>query len=427
MLPPASDMQGAVIVGVAVLLGFGLAEALHRGRGLSAEVTRKVAHIWAGVVTASFPWLVESHVTVLWLALGFGVFLGGTRLLGWLPSVHAVERRTQGAYCYPIAVWVTFYLSAGDPVPYVVAISVLALSDTAAAAVGMKQPLKRYHVFDRDYRSLGGSFALFGITFSLVLLLLAAFDRGSLPDVLTIALLVAMAATATEGISVRGLDNLLLPYSVVLILNATLGASAEALSLWVLGALITASIIVPTMSTARLGAAGAMALFLSGFLAFGLGGTAWLVPLLVPYAGFVAARSMDKSTEAAGLQHLAPTFAVSLAVLLAHVHTGRPHLYLPYLASVAAVSALAWSEWAPGRRSPISSRVAAGSLGGAIVVAAGWLAEPPVALDLRGAGTVVAFAAAAPLLAGAVGATTGKARLAGVLGSTAGCTLWVLV
>jgi len=427
MLPPASDIQGAAVVGVAVMLGFGLAELLHRGRAVSAEVTRKVAHVWAGVVTASFPWLVESHVTVLWLALGFGVFLGGTRLLGWLPSVHAVERRTQGAYCYPLAVWVSFYLAAGDPVPYVTAIAVLAVSDTAAAAVGARQPLKRYHVFDRDFRSLGGSFALFGVTFALVLLLMAAFDRGSLPSVLTTALLVAMAATATEGISVRGLDNFLLPYSVVLLLTATAGATAEELSSWVLGALTAACVLVPTVSVARLGAAGAMALFLSGFLAFGLGGPAWLLPLLVPYAGFVAVRAMDRSGEAASLQLLAPAFAVSLLVLLAHVHTGRAQLYLPYLASVAAVSALAWSEWAPGERSSLPSRVAAGLLGGAIVVAAGWLSGPPVPLDLRGAGVLVIFAGAAPLLASAAGETTGRARLAGVLGSTAGCTLWVLV
>ena len=415
------------MVSAAVLLGFAAAEWLHHARGLAPETSRKVAHVWSGAVTASFPWLVESHLSVLGLALGFGAFLGGTRLLGWLPSVHAVKRRTQGAYYYPFAIWLTFYLSAGDPAPYVIAISVLALSDTAAATVGTRQPIKRYHVFDKDFRSLGGSLALLGVTFAIVLVALAAFGRESLPSVLTIALLVGLAAAATEGVSVRGLDNLLLPYVVVVVLNATLGASPEALSDWVLGALLTSAALLPALSLARLGETGILALFLAGFLAFGLGGGAWLLPLLLPYTGFVATRAMDKPGDAAGLGLLAPALGVSLALLLAFAHSGWRPLYLPYMASIAAVSALAWSQWTAGRSPSLLLAVAAGVIGASVAVGPSLLIEPPVPLDLPQAGAVVTFAAVAPLLARAAGRTTGLARLTGVLGSTAVCAVWMMV
>jgi 1,4-alpha-glucan branching enzyme len=45
-----------------------------------------------------------------------------------------------------------------------------------------------------------------------------------------------MVATAVEGISVRGIDNLLVPYATWLVLDRTLGATREGLGDWVLGA-----------------------------------------------------------------------------------------------------------------------------------------------------------------------------------------------
>ena len=44
------------------------------------------------------------------LAFGFAGIVFGTRRLGWLQSIHGVERRSEGGIYYPVAIYLLFLL-----------------------------------------------------------------------------------------------------------------------------------------------------------------------------------------------------------------------------------------------------------------------------------------------------------------------------
>jgi len=423
-----SEALRTLWVTVPILAVFALSELLYRLRGVSAEHTRKLSHVGAGLATLAFPWVATDHWTVLALAVVFVAFLAGTKALGWLPSVHAVARRTRGAHYYPVAVWLTFLLCDGDPALFGTAILVMALSDTGAALVGRSQPIVRYRVIDEDYRSLGGSLALFGLTFGVLLVGLSLRGGASFPAVLVVSLLAALVATAVEGVSIRGLDNLLLPYSVVLVVQRTLALPASELGTPVLGALLVVALLLVTRRVARLEAAGALALFLAGFAAWFLGGPLWLATLALPWVVFVVSRHVVGARYAVDLRLAGSLLAVSLGILVVHGHAGVGALYVPFVASVAAVSALAWSDFARHRGRAGLVEQAAAAAGAALVLLPSLLAAAPVPFRATTALFVVACAAVAPLVARlpqTVLPATGLRRAAGVLGSTAAALAWL--
>lgn len=412
-----------------ILAVFGVCEWLHRARGVSAEHTRKIGHVGAGVFALSMPWLVDTHWTVLALAVIFVAFLGATRRFGWLPSIHAVTRRTRGAHYYPVAVWLTFWLTGGDPTIYGIAMLVMALSDTGAALVGRATPIVRYHVIDEDYRSLGGSLTLFGLTFAVVLVGLSVRGGAALPSVLTISLLAALVATAVEGVSIRGLDNLLLPYAVVVVIQKALPLPHEALGGLVLGAAAVFALLFATRRIARLDVSGFMAFFLAGFAAWTLGGPLWFVTLAVPYAGFVVTRGLVGARYAVDLRLAISAFVVSLGVLLVHGHTGEDVLYVPFVVSVASVAALAWSAFVRRRRPGLALELAAAAAGAAFVLLPSLTSAAPIRFGAGAAVFVVACASAAPLVARLPRVppeANGLRRAVGVLGSTAASFAWLV-
>ena len=338
--PPPQELVGVSATSVATLLALGVCEWLHRRRRVSAEVTRKIAHMSSGASAVALGWIATSHWTVLAIIGAFCGLMVATKRWGWLPSIHGVERRTAGAWLYPLAVWACHALSAGDDALFAIAITTLALSDTAAAAVGRRSPLARYHVHDGAYRSAGGSLALFGATFLIILAGLALRGSIDLPGLLVTALVVSLAATATEGISVRGWDNFLLPYMVLALLLALDGASRALLGQWMLGATAAAALLLATAPLAHPRTAGAMAVFLCGLLAWGMGGPGWFLLLAVPWLGFAATRRSAGARHRADLTTLAPYLGASAAVLMLHVHVDEPALFLPLAATVAAIAAI---------------------------------------------------------------------------------------
>ena len=128
-----SDALSAAFISTAILVLFTTGELLHRRRGVRVELTRKLSHVGAGAIVLTFPWVLSSPWTVAMLCVAFGGLLAFGKITGLLSSVHSVERRTGGAYYYPLAVIGTFWLSAGDPLLFCIPIAVMALADTAAA------------------------------------------------------------------------------------------------------------------------------------------------------------------------------------------------------------------------------------------------------------------------------------------------------
>ncbi len=344
----ADDAVGAAVISVAIVALFGGAEVGRRVLGLRTELTRKFTHVGAGVVVLSFPWLITHTATVVVLALAFAGILVGGKVTGLLGSIHDVERRTGGAYYYPFAVLGAWLLSGGDPLLFCVPLAVMAVADTGAALVGQRAGETTFQVMDGQ-RSLEGSVAFFALAFGVTLVGCALAERPGWPAMLLVSLVVAGLATAAEAVSVRGSDNLAIPYAAWLALDRTERLGLESLGDWILGMALGVTVLVITAERAKLRAAGSVVVFMVCTLGWALGGLVWILPLAVLWGLYLLVRRADHSTE---LDMVFPTTAGSMVVLLIYAHTDDPRLLLPYLTTVAANGAMTgaliggqWGRW----------------------------------------------------------------------------------
>jgi dolichol kinase len=377
------DAVGMLGIASVILVMFAVGELLRRRWGVEAEHTRKFAHLGGGVVVMSLPWVLSSHWSVAALCVAFFGVLAFGRVTGVLGSVHGVERPTSGAYLYPLAVYGCYRLSelgptAGraDPLLFCGPMAVMAVADAGAALVGRRIGETRYRVMD-GIRSVEGSFTFFALAFGMLLVALALDGRSGWPGVLLVALVGAVVTTCVEAISVRGVDNLFIPYAGSLVLERTLRLGLAEMGAWIEGMLAAFTVVTFGAWSVGLGAAGGIAAFLIGTLAWALGGPAWFVPLAV--AGGLLALVRAPLGREVELEDVFPTLVVSLVVVLGFAHGGDPALYEPYLATVSANTAIGvWlaSGHAHGpRRTTI--RVVAAAVVPAFVA---WSLDPGVAV-----------------------------------------------
>ncbi len=343
------ELVGAGIISTAILALFVIAELIHRLADVPTERTRKLTHVGSGFVVLTLPWLTHSHWTVLALALSFFGLLALGKVTGLLGSIHRIRRRSGGAYYYPFAVYLLYLLADGDALLYLLPMLIMALSDTAAALVGQRFGQRAYRVVD-GHRTLEGSSTFLGLTFLLCLSGFALDGRAGWPHVLLLTLVVALVATAVEAVSVRGVDNLLIPVAVWFVLDRTLGLPLDALGAWMLGMALVLSMCLLAARVGRLSTSGLILCFLVGSLAWGLAGPTWLWPL----AGWLAVTSLARFAwpghpEELDLEVLFPVLVTGLALLLIHASTGLEALFLPYLASMLGAAATAAITHAVGR------------------------------------------------------------------------------
>jgi phytol kinase len=354
------DLLGATVVAVCVMGIFVACELLHRFANADTEYTRKLSHLGSGAVVLALPWLVQSPWVVLGLAgsMAFVLVLG--KRLGLLGSIHSVERKTSGAYYYPFAVALVFWLSGGDPVLYCIPILIMAVADTGAAIMGKESGHTRYQVLDGE-RSLEGSAAFFGLAFAIVLGGLALAGASAWPDVLLVALVVALMTTAMEAISIRGSDNILIPYVGWLVLERTLRLGLDELSAWMSGMLLALFLLVLTYQRARLTVAGAVASFVLVTFAYALAGPEWVIPLVALYGLHLI---VSKPSQPLDYDIILPATAASLLMLLLYAHTGSQSVYVPYLVTVGLGAVLAVRPPArlSGLLAPPTAAFAGGSL-----------------------------------------------------------------
>lgn len=206
------EARSALIVASLYSLLFVAVEFWSRRSNPDVELTRKSVHIGAGVIAIGFPWLFQSHYTVLLLALLFVGVLLVTRRVGGLGSVQGVERLTIGEILYPLSIYITLFLSglAGEVVLYLIPLLILALADAVAGLVGRKYGRRIYTMWG-DQKSAEGSGAFFAIAFLVTVAGLLVFERQGTVDALATALVVAAITTFLEAVSPKGTDNLTIP------------------------------------------------------------------------------------------------------------------------------------------------------------------------------------------------------------------------
>lgn len=361
-----ADASGALIIATAIVTLFVASELWARfGRDVPPEWTRKFTHVGAGVVVMGFPWLVDSVWTVLLLAVAFGGLLVLGKVTGLLSGVHGVQRKTGGAYMYPLAVLGIFVISDGDPLTFCVPLAVMAVADTGAALVGKHAGGVKYRVLDGE-RSLEGSLTFFALAFGILLVGMGLAGVPGWPAALLVALVGAVLTTAVEAVSVRGSDNLLIPYAAWLTLDRTLDLGLAGLSPWLLGMWMTGGVLALTWKQAGLTVAGGVTVFLVGSLGYAAGGWMWVLPFASVYALFLLTKLPRDATD---LDDVFSTTAGSLAVLLVFAHTQGARLLLPFLVTVSANGAIlmvfmtrSWAQRVPWIKwlAPVAAVLGAG-------------------------------------------------------------------
>lgn len=199
------------------LLLFAVAEGLRHFGEIKVEVTRKLVHFGSGLIALSFPFFLTQRTSVLLLCAGFTLILLLSRIWKLLPSVNAVDRKTQGSLLFPVAVFTCFlwYSYSGDYADFFLPLTVLAVCDPVAALVGKRWPIGCFRI-GSGTKTVVGSLAFF---LSCLLLLIGAtifFGPGfSVKDVSRLIGLAAVACAA-EALSSGGWDNLSIPLTIIL-------------------------------------------------------------------------------------------------------------------------------------------------------------------------------------------------------------------
>jgi phytol kinase len=340
----------AVIV-ASLLAMLTLVEALRRRFAFHPEITRKSAHVGLGLATLSFPFLFDSTGPVVIVGL---VVIASLAAIRWVPAlaihagkiVHGVERRSSGDLYFPIAAIVLFAVTSGDPVLFGIPILTLALADAAAAVVGVRYGRIRFGTGEGS-KSLEGSIAFFAVAFLTTHLPLLLFtDTGRLESVI-IGIMVAILVMLLEAVSLRGTDNLLIPFGGYLLLAGFLDRGVAELAAALVVTVLLLVLVLTLRKRRTLSDTAVLAAALFGFASWSVGGWRWLVPPIALFLSYTVLWPRRRLVRRRPHDLLAVTAVASSALVwmvLAFV-LDRPDLYYPYTISIAATLCFAGIAW----------------------------------------------------------------------------------
>lgn len=210
----------------AFLLLFAFAELLYHRFKIKAEWTRKLVHFGTGIFTLLFPLMLDNHWLVLLLCASFAAILLVSLKWKLLPSINAIERQSHGSISYPVAVFVCYcfyewyreqsFCRESGYLAFYIPILILAICDPLAALFGKRWPYGKYKS-GKEYKSILGSsvFFLSAFLLSITLLSLTNTAGNSFFQLALAASCMALITCLAEGVSRKGLDNLLIPIAAM--------------------------------------------------------------------------------------------------------------------------------------------------------------------------------------------------------------------
>jgi phytol kinase len=346
---------------VAVLLVLTCALALliflrfyRRRTGAEAEWVRKLAHIGTGGLSIALPWIFATSTPVFVLC---GASVALLLAIRFVPFVHrrltgvldGVERESLGEICFPISVALLYQLSNGSKLLYAVPLLVLTLADTVAALTGAEYGKHSFAV-GSERKSIEGSIGFFcAAFFSVHVILLVLTDAGRIESLL-ISLNIGILVMLLEAIAWRGLDNLIIPLSVFVLLRLYLNMSVT--QLWDRFRVAAALVILVTAYGRRTTLQGSalLASVLVLYVSWSVGGWQWLLPptlLLLTYALFFPGKitAADRTHTVYAVVSVAST---GLVWLFLSIVRHEPKLFFPYTVAYAAhLAIVAWNVLHP--------------------------------------------------------------------------------
>ena len=353
------DVEPFILVSGVFAVIFFAAEILREFGKCQIETTRKFVHFSGGMVCLSFSYLLTSAWTVLILGTAFGAFLELTKKFGLLQSVHAVTRKSQGSFYFPLALFLVFVIAQRLEKPhfYLIATLVLSLSDALAALVGKSYGFKVYEV-EEDQKSLEGSLMFFMSSFIIIHLgLLLLSPLGRMECVLS-ALYVSVLVTIFEAISLGGTDNLFIPLGTIYIMSKITTKPVEEMQYQLMiMALVFAFTFVVSMPSRKFGISGLLGVGMLGYATWSLISPDWYIPVFI---GTILMTFFDifiqKKTREERTAQIRPVFYfqastifwmlvtnMMLVIVKAVDHAHMQAYFLAYLVSILASFSLVWA------------------------------------------------------------------------------------
>lgn len=191
-----------------------LSEFGWRKRWLANELGRKFVHIVVGSFVAFWPFFL-SWSEIRMVSVAFLAVVVVSQELKIFKAIHSVQRPTYGEVCFAVVVGALTFVTHSKAI-YAVSLLQMSVADGLAAIIGTHYGrTNRYYLWGHA-KSLAGTLTF--MVASLMLLLGYKYYHASHLSVLVLGL-GAVGAALVENIAVLGLDNLIVPLCMGLLLS----------------------------------------------------------------------------------------------------------------------------------------------------------------------------------------------------------------
>ena len=210
------DISGVLLVYIYVVI---LLIATEKLLEKWPETSRKVLHIMVGNIAFLLPIFITAEVMAFVAA---GPFILFTFLMSPYTPIKSIRGRTSaaghgmGLVYYAITWTILAYVFFDNMVVIAIAILAMSYGDGFASIIGIRFGKKKYNVCG-DEKSYIGSFAMFVFTFITMIIAVLYYGVDISKYLLLVLLIISFVAAVVEGITPKGLDNLTVPFSAVLI------------------------------------------------------------------------------------------------------------------------------------------------------------------------------------------------------------------
>jgi phytol kinase len=216
-----NNWLGLVISIAYIFTLIGIAEMLRRWRGYKSSFTRKVIHIGVGMMSWGLHFLFDNPWFFIATAVGFMLINLLDWRYGFFAAMSSSDRSNLGTVYFPFAAAVVAYLFWDQPPLMVAALMPLTWGDGIAPVIGQAYGRREYHVRNHR-RTLEGSVGFFIACFLFTWLALWAVGGSPVVAAGTAvlpALIITIATTLMEAVSIWGIDNLTVTAVAILILS----------------------------------------------------------------------------------------------------------------------------------------------------------------------------------------------------------------
>ena len=211
---------GLILCTVYIFILIGLAEFLRKWRGYSNSFTRKVIHIGVGMLFWVAPFIFTSPWPIILTCFAFAVLTFLDWRYGFFQSMASSNPQNLGTVYFPLAAAAVVYVFWDTPPLMVAALMPLTLGDGLAPVIGKFGTHEyRVHTSKRTFEGSTGFFVATAVGTWLALWIMPGTPEVTPIAAAAPALVVALATTLVEAVSIWGVDNLTVTATAMVILR----------------------------------------------------------------------------------------------------------------------------------------------------------------------------------------------------------------